>query len=98
MHSSNKRKPSNLYPDLYVDSLLDIPLNELQSKNIKAFILDLDNTITEWNSNHIREEIGTWFQNILSQGFRACILSNNGQERVVRVAESLGIPFISRAQ
>ena len=87
-----------LYPDLYVNSLLDIPLGQLQEKNIKAFILDLDNTITEWNSNDIREEIGTWFASIRSQGFKACILSNNGEERVLQVAESLGIPFISRAQ
>lgn len=98
MRGQTKHKPSILYPDLYVDSLLDIPLTELQRKNIKAFILDLDNTITEWNSNHIREEIVTWFKSILDQGFKACILSNNGQERVVQVAQSLGIPFISRAQ
>jgi len=83
---------------MYVDSLLDIPLAELQSQNIKAFILDLDNTITEWNSNHIREEIGDWFKSILAQDFKACILSNNGEGRVVQVAQSLGIPFISRAQ
>lgn len=98
MRSRIDRKPRMLYPDLYVDSLLDIPLGQLQDKNIKAFILDLDNTITEWNSNHIREEIGTWFASIRSQGFKACILSNNGQERVLQVAESLGIPFIHRAQ
>lgn len=98
MRSKTNRNKSILHPDLYVDSLLDIPLEQLKDKNIKAFILDLDNTITEWNSNHIREEIGAWFTAITDQGFQACILSNNGQERVVRVAESLGIPFICRAQ
>ena len=98
MRSQSKRRKNILYPDLYVDSLLDIPLDQLKDNNIKAFILDLDNTITEWNSNYIREEVGAWFSAIISQGFKACILSNNGQERVVRVAESLGIPFICRAQ
>lgn len=98
MSGQTKSKSGILYPDMYVDSLLDIPLDELQGKNIKAFILDLDNTITEWNSNYIREEIAAWFKTILDQGFKACILSNNGQQRVVQVAQSLGIPFISRAQ
>jgi hypothetical protein len=91
LRSQSKRRKNILYPDLYVDSLLDIPLDQLKDNNIKAFILDLDNTITEWNSNYIREEVGAWFSAIISQGFKACILSNNGQERVVRVAESLGI-------
>jgi len=98
LSGQTKSKSGILYPDMYVDSLLDIPLDELQGKNIKAFILDLDNTITEWNSNYIREEIAAWFKTILDQGFKACILSNNGQQRVVQVAQSLGIPFISRAK
>lgn len=87
-----------LYPDLYVDSLLDIPLQQLKENQIKAFVLDLDNTITEWNSNHVREEVAAWFKTIKDEGFQACILSNNGQGRIVKVAQRLGIPFIHRAQ
>lgn len=96
--SKKKRKSKILYPDLYVDSLLDIPLEQLKTQKIKAFILDLDNTITEWNSNHIPEEVGIWFETIHRHGLKACILSNNGQERVLKVADSLGIPYIYRAQ
>lgn len=98
MPKTTAGKTSMLYPDLYVKSLLDIPLQDLKELKIKAFILDLDNTITEWNSNHIREEVGSWFKLISQEGFQACILSNNGEERVLRVAENLGIPYIFRAQ
>jgi len=87
-----------LYPRIYVDSILDIPLKNLNQLNITAFILDLDNTITEWNSNEVREEVSKWFNLIKQQGFKACILSNNGEERVVAVAKSLGIPYVHRAQ
>lgn len=86
-----------LYPDLYVKSLLDIPLQELQQGGKKAFILDLDNTVTEWNSNEIGEEVARWFAQVKERQFKACIISNNGAKRVEKVAQSLGIPFISRA-
>ena len=86
-----------LYPDLYVDSLMDIPLQELKSSGKKAFILVLDNTVTEWNSNEIRAEVAQWFAQVKEQDFKACIISNNGAKRVEKVAHSLGIPFISRA-
>lgn len=86
-----------LYPRYYVDSLLDIPLDSLKKQNISAFIVDLDNTITEWNSNDVRLEVEEWFRRIKDEGFRACILSNNGEQRIKSVAERLGIPFIHRA-
>lgn len=87
-----------LYPDLYVKSLMEIPLDELKGLGKKAFILDLDNTVTEWNSNNLTKEVAEWFITIKEQGFKACILSNNGEQRVVKVAEQLGIPYVHRAQ
>ncbi len=86
-----------LYPDLYVVSLADIPLLELQTAGKSAFILDLDNTVTEWNSNEITAEVAEWFAKIKAEGFKACIISNNGEKRVEKVAAVLDIPFISRA-
>lgn len=86
-----------LYPRYYVDSLLDIPLDKLKELNISAFIVDLDNTITEWNSSDLRLEVEDWFRMIKAEGFRACILSNNGAERIRLVADRLDIPFIHRA-
>jgi len=86
-----------LYPRIYVDTLLDIPLDKLRGQNITAFIIDLDNTITEWNSNEIRAEVEEWFKRINGEGFKACILSNNGEQRIRKVADRLGIPFIHRA-
>ncbi len=86
-----------LYPRIYVDTLLDIPIDKLREQNIMAFIIDLDNTITEWNSNVIRAEVEEWFKLINGEGFKACILSNNGEQRIRKVADRLGIPFIHRA-
>lgn len=87
-----------LYPDLLVNSLLDIPLAALRDRQIKAFIFDLDNTVTEWNSHVLRDDVVGWFEMIKSQGFKTCILSNNGEERVIKVARLLDIPYVHRAQ
>lgn len=84
-------------PNIYVDSIHDIALDELKKSQIKGFILDLDNTITLWNSNEISMQVEEWFKTIKSMGFKACILSNNGEKRIVQVAQQLNIPFIHRA-
>ncbi len=86
-----------IYPDIYVDSIHDIALDDLKERQVKGFILDLDNTITLWNSNEISIQVEEWFKQIKSMGFKACILSNNGEKRIVRVAQSLDIPYIHRA-
>lgn len=88
----------NLDPDLFVDSLHDIPLDLLKQRGIEALIFDLDNTITEWNSNRLRPEVVCWFEHLTGQGFKACLLSNNSEERVLTVAQRLGLPYVYRAQ
>ncbi|SHG67032.1 hypothetical protein SAMN02745221_00730 [Thermosyntropha lipolytica DSM 11003] len=86
-----------LYPKLYVASLRDIPLEQFKEMGKKAFIFDLDNTITAWNSNEIAEDIVEWFMAIKEQGFKICLVSNNGEQRVLGVARSLDIPYVCRA-
>jgi HAD superfamily phosphatase (TIGR01668 family) len=83
---------------MYVDTLLDVPLEELAAAGLRAFIFDLDNTITEWNSQALRTEVEEWFHIIREMGFKACILSNNGEKRILQVSQRLGIPFIHRAR
>ncbi len=86
-----------LFPDIYVESILDLPLSKLYDLGIRTFILDLDNTVTEWNSREVSREVVTWMKAVKELGFKACIVSNNGWERVESVAEGLGIPFVSKA-
>ncbi|MGI6552877.1 MAG: YqeG family HAD IIIA-type phosphatase [Bacillota bacterium] len=86
-----------LKPDLYVNQLQDVPLQKLIRAGIKGIIIDLDNTITAWNSSEITEDILNWFQEIKKHRFRVCLVSNNGKARVAVVAEKLDIPFIFKA-
>jgi HAD superfamily phosphatase (TIGR01668 family) len=86
-----------LKPDLYVDSILDIPLNLLTSLKINTLIIDLDNTITEWNSPQLDKKIHQWFSDLQASHMQACIVSNNSHTRVTHIAKSLGLPAISNA-
>ncbi|MBE3573001.1 MAG: YqeG family HAD IIIA-type phosphatase [Moorella humiferrea] len=86
-----------LQPDLYVRSLRDIPLAALKARGIRGLIIDLDNTVTEWGRATLDREVYQWFMDLKKQGLRACLVSNNRDERVKKIASYLGIPGISRA-
>ena len=86
-----------LHPDMCVNSVLDIPVEELRQNRITSFILDLDNTMTEWNSNEVRPELIAWVDKLKETGGKACIVSNNKESRVKAVAHILDIPYVCRA-
>jgi len=86
-----------LAPDLFIDSLLDIPLEKLAHRKIKGMIFDLDNTVTEWNNPEIRDDIIQWFKKLQATGITACLLSNNKGPRVMEAAKKLGIPYVAKA-
>lgn len=86
-----------LCPGLFVDSVHDIQLESLRSRNIQGLILDLDNTILIWDKSEFEPEIITWLNNLHSQGFQVVLVSNNHRSRVEKMAGILQIPFIHRA-
>jgi HAD superfamily phosphatase (TIGR01668 family) len=86
-----------LRPDLYVGSLFVIPYEELWQQGIRGLIVDLDNTVTEWNLKTLRPEVKAWFKRVQERGFQACLVSNNRENRVTGMAEALNIPCIPRA-
>ena len=84
-------------PHLFLDSIFDLPLDLLRERGIVLFIFDLDNTIVPWKSLDIGEKTLIWFDELIQNSFKACLLSNNGQERVEGIAKKLGIPFVCNA-
>lgn len=84
-------------PDLYVPSLWTIPLAMLKDRGIRGLIIDLDNTVTEWGRATLNPEVRAWFARLKEVGLKACLVSNNRDARVQKVALALGIPGISRA-
>lgn len=85
-------------PDLMVKDLHSVPLEALKEKGIKFLLFDVDNTIVPYNSQGLTEETIAWFEKPRTMGFSMSILSNNKEERLVPVAEKLGIHFVERSK
>ena len=82
-----------LYPKIYIDSVKDITIDFLKKNNIKALILDVDNTILDFDKK-IPEGIDKWCENLKKEGIKFCILSNtNKKEKVEMVAKKLNLEY-----
>lgn len=86
-----------LRPAEYRESIFEIDLQSLHDRGIRAVMLDLDNTMVEWNNPEPTEALLGWLDRVQSLGMKACIVSNNTGSRVRTFAAKVGVPFISKA-
>ncbi len=87
-----------VYPNFYFNNVREIDIELLRKHNIKGLILDVDNTLIDYDRNF---EDGTieWAKEMKQQGIILYIVSNsNKKEKVKKVAETLEIPFINFAK
>ncbi|WP_162266451.1 YqeG family HAD IIIA-type phosphatase [Anaerotignum neopropionicum] len=70
------------FPDIYVKSVYELPLEELKARGIKGLVFDIDNTVAPFDIAEPENDLIELFLFLKKQGFRLCILSNNNQERV----------------
>ena len=83
----------NLYPRELLNKVEEITIEFIQKKKLKALILDVDNTLIDYNKNLSEEKIN-WAKNLRGQGVKLYILSNsNKKEKVEKVATALGVPY-----
>ena len=83
-----------VYPKEYVNSVIEIDIKLLMKNNIKGLILDVDNTLIDYNQN-IPEGIEEWVQMLKKQDIKFCILSNsNNEEKIKKVSKKLEIPYL----
>ena len=87
-----------IYPDKYIDKVEQITIEFLQKNKIKALILDVDNTLIDYNKN-LSQSIIDWAKKLKEQCIKLYILSNTNQkEKVEKVAKTLEIPFRNLAK
>ena len=81
------------YPNAYLKSVEDITIDFLNKNNIKALILDVDNTLIDYYKN-LAESKKQWSKKLQENGIILYILSNtNKEEKVKSVSEALNIPY-----
>lgn len=82
-----------LYPKEYFNNVREITIDFLRENEIKALILDVDNTLIDYDK-HLDEETIKWAEELKSKGIKLYILSNsNKKEKVKTVAEKLQIEY-----
>lgn len=86
-----------LFPDVYIQSVYELPLDELKAQGIRGLIFDIDNTVAPYDLAEPDESIVALFHYLKKQGFRLCILSNNNKERVRLFNRQLRTLAIHRA-
>ncbi len=83
-----------LYPDAHLNNVREITTNFLQDNKINALILDVDNTLIDYDKN-LPEETIEWAKELKNNNIKLYILSNtNKKEKVKTVAEKLGIEYM----
>ncbi|HEY9061246.1 MAG TPA: YqeG family HAD IIIA-type phosphatase [Pseudobacteroides sp.] len=85
------------FPDVIVDRVQDIDLEDLKKRGIKGIALDIDNTLVAMFTKNASVEIKKWIQEVKDKGFFPCIVSNASRERVSVFISGLDIPAIHRA-
>lgn len=87
-----------LYPDGHFEKVEEITNKYLQNNKIKALILDVDNTLIDYQK-HLEKSVIQWAKNLKEQGIKLYILSNTNQkEKVETVAKALEIPYRNLAK
>ena len=83
-----------LYPNVHLKSVLEITIEFLHKNQINALILDVDNTLIDYDKN-LQLEIIEWAKNLKANNIKLYILSNtNKKEKVKTVAEKLKIEYM----
>ncbi|MCI8519217.1 MAG: YqeG family HAD IIIA-type phosphatase [Clostridia bacterium] len=87
-----------IYPQIYLDNVTKITIDFLKENGIKALILDIDNTLLDFDKN-LLQGAEEWCNNLKGQGIKFYILSNtNKKEKVEMVSKRLDIPYIMFAK
>ncbi len=87
----------NFLPDLFLDNIFDIKIDELWEKGIRAIVFDIDNTLAEYGTAIPDEKTAKWLSGLKDKGFAVCLASNNKVERVEKFAKAAEVQYISRA-
>lgn len=87
-----------IYPKAYLENVTKISMEFLTEKGLKAIILDIDNTLIDYDRN-LLNGAKNWCNNLKGQGIKFYILSNtNKKEKVEKVSNELDIPYIMFAK
>ena len=84
-------------PDFTADNVFKTDFGRLAREGARCVIFDADNTLLSYDEERPKDEIRALCEELKSEGFRVCILSNGHSRRIKKVAEELGLEFVGDA-
>ena len=96
----NKRKKmiKKLYPTKALNSIFELPIEELKQAGIKGIIFDIDNTLVPYDEVEPTEQIISFFEVLKENGFIITLVSNNTEDRVIKFNEKLKVLAVHKAK
>lgn len=85
------------YPDLRLDSVIELTPERLRTWNIRSLLLDVDCTLKHYRSQELPPDISRWIDIVKAAGIGLCLVSNGRGPRIRRFAETVRIPFVAPA-
>ncbi len=87
-----------LQPDLILGkSVLGITPQVLCDRNLKALVLDVDETIIPVGKQQLDPEVAAWAQEIQKVVPLSLVSNNVGYARIRTIAEGMNVPFMASA-
>ncbi len=83
-----------LKPRARFEKITDIKMEFFKENNIKAIIVDVDNTLIDLDRKPL-EDMEKWIENVKNEAIKICIASNSiKKEKIKKLAEDLKIPYV----
>ena len=79
-----------LFPDIYIKSIAELPIEELKKRGIKALVFDIDNTISPYDVAEPDDDALALLDKLKDEGFKICLLSNNKEQRIKLFNKKIG--------
>lgn len=84
-------------PDMFLDSVLELDAASLRELGLDHLLLDMDCTLKDYHAPEISAEVRDWAAALQAENITLCILSNGRPQRIGRLADTLGVPFVAKA-
>ena len=84
-----------LKPDIKLCGITDVTVELLNRYNIKALLLDVDNTMSTHHGTVLTNGLMEWIAQMQENGIKLMVLSNSKKARIEPFAARIGLPFIS---
>lgn len=88
----------SLLPAVMADAVTDLTPKLLQEMGICLLMLDFDNTIVPYTTDHPTEQMTRWLAQMTASPIQICIVSNSRKDRVRLFCQAQGLDCITHAQ